>query len=122
MPNLFTPPGRVERRGDTHRLFGRQTITRGVSLLKAAGLYRQIESPSDEDIAASDIAYLGGHVYVVSDTEAAALAEAGYGASVVKPGAGYGAGGYGEGVYGADGTNSTTSFGAGSFGSGSYGG
>jgi len=53
-----------------HPLFGRLSITRGVSLLKESGVYRQVDGPSAEEIANADITYLGGHVYEIDAGEA----------------------------------------------------
>lgn len=76
---LFTPPGRLERRGGTHPLFARMSIVRGVSLLKTDGLYEQVQYPTAEQVDAADITYLGGHVYSIDSAEAADLTSAGYG-------------------------------------------
>ena len=76
----FSPPGRLERWPVVHPLFGRMSITRGVSLLKESGIYRQVDGPSAEEIAAADVAYLGGHVYEIDAAEVAALTAGGYGA------------------------------------------
>lgn len=96
---LFTPPGRVERRGE-HPVFGRLPLTRGVSLLRASGIYTQVEDPAAEAVEAAEAAYLGGHVYEVTDEEAASLTAAGYGDWLRS--AGYGSGLYGAGPYGGD--------------------
>lgn len=97
---LFVPPGRVERVQSGHPLFGRMTIKRGVTLLKEGGIYRQVEHPSSEEMAAAEAAYIGGHVYVVSIEEAAALSTAGYGDWVRDYG--YGSGLYGDDTYGGE--------------------
>lgn len=78
MTYLLTPPTRAVRRGE-HPLFGRMSFRRGVSLLKEGGFYRQVIEPADEDIAAAEAAYIGGHEYLVSDAVAAELVAAGYG-------------------------------------------
>ncbi len=96
---LLTPPGRLERTGINHPLFGRMSLTRGVSLLKENGVYRQVENPSPEEAAAADIAYLGGHSYEVSSAEAAALTAAGYGFLISYHDV-YSMGIYNTGVYG----------------------
>ena len=99
---FFTPPGRREHRGN-HPLFSRLTFTQGLSLLKEDGLYRQAEFPSDDELVAADVVYLGGHVYPVSAEEAADLESAGYGAWLdeqTPPAFAYGEGPYGEGLYG----------------------
>lgn len=75
----FTPPGVLEHTGAPHPLFSRMTITRGVTLLKSGVTYTQSRHPSDEDMAAADVVYLGGYTYVISAGEAAALTAAGYG-------------------------------------------
>jgi hypothetical protein len=84
----FTPPsklgGFVSRdmleHSSRHHLFDRAPYRYGMSLLKTAGVYRQVDGPADEDITAADITYLGGHVYPVTTAEAADLTAAGYGA------------------------------------------
>lgn len=116
---LFTPPGRVERRGN-HPLFGRLRLTQGVSLLKVLGLYRQVSEPSDEEISAAQVTYLGGHTYLISNAEATALTAAGY-ADFVAPlsPAGYGSGAYGDGNYGE--STPSDAYGSGAYGAGPYG-
>lgn len=49
-------------------------------LQRQDGTFYQVSNPADEDVAASAAAFLGGYTYTVSDTTAAALTEAGYGA------------------------------------------
>lgn len=63
------------------RYFG--PYTRGRSVLKIAGVYSTWDYPSDLDIAAASEVYLGGHVYIVTDSVAAALTAAGYGAYIL---------------------------------------
>lgn len=96
----FTPPGRSEHRG-THPLFGRLLFTQGVSLLKESGLYRQASNPTDEELDAAEVAYLGGYRYDVDATEASDLIAAGYGAWLEgSTSSAYGFGPYGTGAYG----------------------
>ena len=78
--STFSPPGRLEHWPVMHPLFGRLSIMRGVSLLKESGVYRQTSEPLDEEIAAAEITYLGGHVYEIDAAEVAALTAGGYGA------------------------------------------
>ena len=94
----FSPPGRLERWGVAHPLFGRMSIMRGVSLLKESGIYRQTSEPLAEEITAAEFTYLGGHVYEISAAEALALTAAGYGNWMVVDV--YGSGVYGAGTYG----------------------
>jgi hypothetical protein len=77
----FSPPATTEQprpRGD--RFWSR--IRRGYvgsSVLKAGdGSYQTVSYPTQDQIAASAAVYLGGHIYEVSDEEAAALVAAGY--------------------------------------------
>lgn len=76
----FTPPT-VPRRNvsPADRLFSRIAIPTGVTVLKQpSGAYVQVEFPTPEQINEAAVAYLGGHVYPVDDSEAAALLAAGY--------------------------------------------
>lgn len=75
---VFRPPTVRRPMDTTDPLFRRLKINVGLSVLKTAGFYTTVESPSPEDIAAADIAYLGGRVYPISPDEAAALTAAGY--------------------------------------------
>lgn len=56
----------------------------GVTVLKEKdGSYRTIEVPSEDDQVNADTVYLGGHVHLVSDEEAASLSAAGFGDGLV---------------------------------------
>lgn len=125
MPYLFAPPT-VSRPVGTDPLWSRFHFQVGQAVLKKDGFYTASEVVTDEDFAAADVAYLGGHTYLVSDTEAAALQAAGYGAWVSIPpvGSGYGVGKYGAGAYGEGDPNSTATpsgYGNGLYGDGIYG-
>ena len=74
----FIPPV-VRRSYGDHPLFGRLKWRVGTTVLKQGDFYRNVEMPETEDVDTADAAYIGGHVYKVSDAEAAALTEAGYG-------------------------------------------
>jgi len=76
---VFTPPTRMSRWPVTDRFWSRLTLTESYSVLKLDGFYRQVSDPSNEDVAAADVAYVGGRRYRVDDAEIAALTEAGYG-------------------------------------------
>ena len=84
MTQLFTPPTFTERPVTGERLTEtRLKITRGVSVLKNAnGSYTSITYPTTDDFKASLFVYQGGHVYTVSDAEAALLTTAGYGSGL----------------------------------------
>lgn len=65
-------------------LFRFYTYDVGVSVLKEQdGSYRLVETPSEDDQTNADIVYLGGHVHLVSDEEAANLSAAGFGDGLV---------------------------------------
>lgn len=52
---------------------------RGRSVLKSfAGTYTTVDTPTQDEIDAAAICYLGGHVYEVTDDEAFYLEAAGY--------------------------------------------
>lgn len=52
---------------------------RGRSVLKAHdGTYTTVDTPSQDQIDASAVAYIGGHRYEVTEAEAAALTAAGF--------------------------------------------
>ena len=54
-------------------------IPRGVSLLINGTTVTQSQTPSQDDLAAANFYYLGGHEYTISDYEATILINAGYG-------------------------------------------
>ena len=84
MAQMFTPPTFTERPITGERLTEtRLKITRGVSVLKNQdSSFTSITYPTTDDFANSLFVYQGGHVYLVSDGEAALLAAAGYGSSL----------------------------------------
>lgn len=98
VPVLFVPPAEKVYDGGLDRLFSRVPRNLGITLLKEAGLYRQAKEPTDEEIDAADVAYLGGHEYRVDTEEADDLTLAGYLANLFY--SGYGVGPYGGGNYG----------------------
>lgn len=91
-PNASTVPGHYVGGNDPLYPVTRQgqrlgallgTRPRGRTVLKAAnGTYSTVDYPTIDQIAAAAVAYLGGHVYAVSDAEAAALTAAGYGGGI----------------------------------------
>lgn len=54
-------------------------IPRGIALLVTGTTVTENQYPSQDDLANADYYFLGGHVYTVSDTQAAILTAAGYG-------------------------------------------
>lgn len=75
----------------TNRMFSHFNRTvaraRGRSVLKEAGVYSTVDTPDTNRIAAAEEVYLGGHVYAVTDAEAADLVAAGYTVYTEAPGA-----------------------------------
>lgn len=51
---------------------------RGRSVLKVDGVYVTVDDPSQDQIDAATEAYIGGHVYTVTQSVADALTAAGY--------------------------------------------
>lgn len=94
------------------RFWSRFNYQEGQALVVAGGVYRLSQFPQDEELAAADSFYLGGHIYIVDGDTADALIAHGYrdGLSVITddngdpidplPDLGYGEGPYGEGPYG----------------------
>lgn len=77
--HTFNPPTVTESVAGVGSLWGRWgRLTRGISVLKFGNRYVQYRMPTEDDVAAADRAYIGGRVYDVDDTEAAALTAAGY--------------------------------------------
>lgn len=131
MPSLFTPPTQQVAVPSRHRFWGRTKDTVARSVLKLGNQqYQVVDDPSNEQVAASVLAYLGGRTYYISDLEAADLTAAGFGAYLSTPpvvgGSGYGHGRYGAGVYGAGDTGSADvsppgrPYGSGPYGTGTY--
>lgn len=102
MPYLFTPPTQQVSVPSRHPLWRRTTDTVGRSVLKVGDQqYQLVDDPSNEQIAACVLPYIGGHTYYISDLEGNDLIAAGYGAYLVAVfGGAYGRGTYGDGAYG----------------------
>ena len=52
---------------------------RGRTVLKLNGSYVTVDVPSTDQVLAATEVYQGGHIYVISESTAAALTAAGYG-------------------------------------------
>lgn len=59
-------------------------IPRGVSLLVTGTVVTENQTPSQDDLAAADYYFLGGHEYTVSDQQAQVLINAGYGSYLTQ--------------------------------------
>lgn len=77
---FFTPPYVVERFTFHNRVT--RTQNTGISVIKTAGSYVTVQNPTADQLAACDIAYLGGRDYLIDPTEQAALVAAGYGSYI----------------------------------------
>lgn len=53
-------------------------VPRGVTLLVNGTVVTESRTPYQDDLAAADAYYLGGHAYTLSDAEAQILIDAGY--------------------------------------------
>lgn len=78
MAYRFTTPTISEGPLGEGRLFSRFRLVRGITVLKIDGVYTEVRYPSSEEVAAADIAYMGGYSYEVSAAEKADLEAAGY--------------------------------------------
>lgn len=63
----------------TDRLVVRLGLPAGVTLLVNGGIVVESQYPTEEQLAAADAAYVGGHEYVITPSAAAILITAGYG-------------------------------------------
>lgn len=55
------------------RLYGRYQLDHPMSLVKTAGVWRSLITPSQDELAVADKWYLGGYTYPLTDAEAADL-------------------------------------------------
>lgn len=79
----FIPPTVEEGPMGAHWLFYRYKLTRGLSVLKIDGVYYEIRTPSQDEMAVAEVIYQGGHEYIVDEAEATALQNAGYTVSTI---------------------------------------
>lgn len=78
MPYLFIPPVVNEGPMGGNYFFARYTRKQGVSVFKINGEWYEDRFPSQDDLDLSDVFYLGGHQYPVTETEKTDLEAAGY--------------------------------------------
>lgn len=81
MSYIFQPPGYELKPVNAGPLLSRYRFPYAYSVVKRGTSYESIISPSVESFYDPDIdfIYLGGHIYTVTDEEAALLTAAGYG-------------------------------------------
>lgn len=81
MPYKFIPPTIKTFPVGNHRLFEFfQKLSQGVTVYKIGSVYYEDPYPDSDVLATASEVYYGGHIYTVSNTVAAALTTAGYGA------------------------------------------
>ena len=76
---IFETPTVDEGFERVQRLFTFYKLTRGISVIKVNGAYRQVRYPLDSDLETYQEVYLGGSKYTVDDTTKAALIAGGVG-------------------------------------------
>ena len=78
MGYLFVPPVVEQGPMGGNWLFARYTRKQGISVYRIDGQWREEQYPWQDDLDASDVFYLGGHEYPVTETEKNDLEAAGY--------------------------------------------
>lgn len=81
---FFTPPNLSYGPAGDDVLFYRFRLEHGLTVLKKDGVYSEVQFPHIDELTAADVFYQGGHVYPVSEVEAAALTAAGYSANITS--------------------------------------
>ena len=76
---IFETPTVDEGFEGVQRLFTFYKLTRGISIIRVSGTYRQVRYPYDGDLDTYQEVYLGGSKYTVDDTTKAALIAGGVG-------------------------------------------
>ena len=66
------------------RLFWRFRIARADTILVYGTATQQVRTPGVDQTLEADYYYLGGHEYIISDTEKTILTNAGYGAYITE--------------------------------------
>ena len=76
---IFETPTVDEGFEGVQRLFTFYKLTRGISIIRVNGTYRQVRYPYDGDLETYQEVYLGGSKYTVNDATKAALIAGGIG-------------------------------------------
>jgi hypothetical protein len=76
---VFDTPIVREGPAGGHRLFHFYKLNRGISIVKDAGVYKQVRYLVDEDLRSYQEVYLGGNKHIVDETTKAALIAGGVG-------------------------------------------
>ncbi len=78
----FTPPTVPIVPARSPQPFARTKYNTGQTVMKTGGYYTTTLTPTNEQIAAADVTYLGGRTYTITTTEADALTAAGFGSGI----------------------------------------
>ena len=78
MAYLFIPPVVDEGPMGGNWLFARYTRKQGTSVFRIDGQWYEDRFPAQDDLDASDVFYLGGHEYYITESEKDDLEDAGY--------------------------------------------
>jgi len=78
----FTPPVTKEAPAGFGALFWRYPIDRADTLLMTNGVVTRQRTFEVSEVAAAQYAYIGGHVYTITQQEHDQLVAAGYGATI----------------------------------------
>jgi hypothetical protein len=77
------PPGTLGQSATAYLLMRHYGLNpRGRTVLKIAGTYGTYDCPDANVVASATEVYQGGHEYVITTAQAAALTAAGYGANI----------------------------------------
>ena len=82
MAYVFTPPTTDETPAGFGALMWRYRIARADTILMTNGVTNQQRPFEVSEVTAADYAYIGGHVYTISQKERDQLVAAGYGANI----------------------------------------
>jgi hypothetical protein len=84
MAHQFIPPTVDETPAGFGRLMWRYRIARGDSILVNGTVVTRLRTPGVDQVAEADYAYIGGHIYIISDIEKTILDNAGYSAYITE--------------------------------------
>jgi len=79
---VFTPPTTDETPAGFGDLMWRYRIARADTLLMTNGIVKRERTFEVSEVTAAEYAYIGGHVYTISQKERDQLVAAGYGATI----------------------------------------
>lgn len=83
MPYLFVPPVVNEGPMGGNYLFARYTRKQGITVYRVDGQFYEDRFPAQDDLDQADLVYIGGHEYIVTNTEKTALESVGYTVSTI---------------------------------------